>query len=56
MRDPPRAPRALRRGLLLARHEHALDAFQEAFPFAEEALFVTAESFADLPAALDRRG
>jgi predicted AAA+ superfamily ATPase len=38
------------------RHERALDAFQEAFPFAEEALHVSAESFPDLPRELQRRG
>jgi len=37
------------------RHERALDAFQEAFPFAEEAIFVTAESFPGLSEELDRR-
>lgn len=37
------------------RHERALDAFQEAFPFAEEAVFVTAESFPGLSEELDRR-
>ena len=38
------------------RHQRALDAFQEAFPFAEEAIFVTAESFPGLSEDLDRRG